>query len=103
MPGKKWGSVNSCRMGSKATDVVVRPQEEFTEGTSFPKNTMSQPVMCWQLMMSHATQRSFSSLHFGRLSLQLPANAAVCQTSPSVFLAQAGEDPPSGQGRKRAQ
>lgn len=34
-----------------------------------------------------ATQSSFSSFHFGHLSLLLPAYAAIAQTSPSVLLA----------------
>lgn len=33
-----------------------------------------------------ATQSSFSSFHFGHLSLLLPAYAAIAQTSPSVLL-----------------
>lgn len=40
--------------------------------------------------MTPATQSSFSSLHFGTLSLQLPADAAISQTSPLSFLVQAG-------------
>lgn len=49
MPGKKWESANYCTMGSGAVDVVMHPQE-LTEGTSFPKTTMSQPPTCQQLM-----------------------------------------------------
>lgn len=46
-----WGSVNYCTMGSEATDAVVHlEEEEFTEGTSCPKITMSQPPTCRQLM-----------------------------------------------------
>lgn len=40
--------------------------------------------------MTRATQSSFCSLHFGTLSLQLPADAAVSQTSPLSLLVQAG-------------
>lgn len=79
MPGKKWGSVNYCTMGSEAMDAVVYPQEEFAAGTSFPRTTTSQPVMCQQLMM-HLKQLK---AHFLSRTLDVsPCSYLLTQPSP---------------------